>query len=70
MVIGKQSQIPVEFPVGRAIDEQNNKAANLRLYSECVKYGGLKNDTRNVSELSDEVKVLIALLCSIATICG
>jgi hypothetical protein len=62
MIIGRQSQFPVEFPVGRAIDEQNNKAVNLRLYTECVKYGGVRNDAPTAPELPDDVKALIVLL--------
>ena len=61
-IIGRQSQFPVEFPVGRAIDEQNNKSVNLRLYIECMKYGGVRNDTPTAPELPDDVKDLIVLL--------
>ena len=57
------SAVPVEFPVSRAIDEQNNAAVNLRLYTECVTNGGIRTDAPPApSELPDDVKALIVLL--------
>lgn len=60
---GTQASIPVEFPVGITIDEQNNPAVNLRLYTECIVHGGVNFDAPPPQpELPDDIKQLIVLL--------